>query len=69
MVVPSAKLQFTVKVCPKSKPGISMACERVRIYGFSRIRNLGKFAHSVKVKVSVANSSGHLPKAEVCLHR
>ncbi|XP_024019150.1 uncharacterized protein LOC21399322 [Morus notabilis] len=74
VVAPSAKLQLShggvqVKTCPNSKPGISMVCERVRIYGLSRIQNLWKFSHSVKIKVSVTNSTGHLPKAGVCFHR
>ncbi|POO00697.1 NEMP family [Trema orientale] len=72
VVAPSAVLQLShglpVQNSP-GKPGKTVLCERIHIYGFSRIKNLGKFAHSVSVKVSGRNSSVHLPNAEVCFHR
>lgn len=51
------------------KPGKSVLCERIHIYGLSRIKNLRKFAHSVTVKVSGRNSTVYLANAEVCFHR
>lgn len=69
----SASLQLShglqVKNSPGSKPGSSMACERVHLQGLPRLKNLNKFAHSVKVKLSGNNASVHLPNAEVCFHR
>ncbi|KAM1091399.1 hypothetical protein FF1_018892 [Malus domestica] len=54
---------------PGSKPGISVLCERVHIRGLSRLKNIGKFANTVKVKVSGTNSSTRIPTFEVCFHR
>ncbi|KAL5556779.1 hypothetical protein UlMin_039015 [Ulmus minor] len=71
-VAPSAGLQLSRGLLVKNSPGRvgkSVVCERVHIYGLSRIKNLGKFSHSVKVKVSGKNSSTYLPNAEVCFHR
>ncbi|XP_030492502.2 uncharacterized protein LOC115708659 isoform X1 [Cannabis sativa] len=72
VVAPFAMLQLShgipVKYLHSSKPGTSMVCERVHVYGFSRIKNLRKFAHSVMLSVSAKDSSV-LPKAEVCFHR
>ena len=72
VVAPFAMLQLShgllLKYSPNSKPGTSMVCERVHMHGLSRIKNLRKFAHSVKVKV-LGKDSSVLPKAEVCFHR
>jgi hypothetical protein len=54
---------------PGSKPGATVLVERVHIHGLSRFKNLGKFAHSVKVKVLPANSNVRLPNIEICFHR
>lgn len=54
---------------PGSKPGATVFVERVHIHGLSRFRNLGKFAHSVKVKVLPTDSNVRLPNIEVCFHR
>lgn len=56
---------------PGSKPGATVIVERVHIHGLSRFRNLGKFAHSIKVKVLPlpTNSNVRLPNIEVCFHR
>ncbi|KAL5181619.1 hypothetical protein HKD37_01G002493 [Glycine soja] len=56
---------------PASKPGATVVVERVHIHGLSRFRNLGKFAHSFKVKVLPlpTNSNVRLPNIEVCFHR
>lgn len=54
---------------PGSKQGANVVVERVHIYGLSRFRNLGKFAHSVKVKVLPIDSNARLPNIEVCFHR
>ncbi|KAH7520311.1 hypothetical protein FEM48_Zijuj08G0130600 [Ziziphus jujuba var. spinosa] len=73
VVAQSASLQLSlglpVKNSPGSKPGTSMVCERVHIHGLSRLKNLKKIAHSVKVKLSGTNTSVFLPNAEVCFHR
>ncbi|CAN6562825.1 unnamed protein product [Malus baccata var. baccata] len=50
-----------VKKFPGSKPGILVL--------FSRLKNIGKFANTVKVKVSGTNSSTRIPTFEVCVHR
>ncbi|XP_059594625.1 uncharacterized protein LOC104878704 isoform X2 [Vitis vinifera] len=60
---------LAVENSPGSRPGTAVLCERVQIRGLSRIKNLRKFSHSVKVKVSVTNSSARLPNVEVCFHR
>lgn len=58
-----------VEKSPGVKPGTSVRCARVHIHGLSRLRNLTKFAHSVKVNVSIVDSSARLPNVEVCFHR
>ncbi|GAV67992.1 LOW QUALITY PROTEIN: Acetyltransf_1 domain-containing protein/AA_kinase domain-containing protein/DUF2215 domain-containing protein [Cephalotus follicularis] len=67
------KLQLSsglqVKDSRGSKPGSTLVCERVSIHGLSRIRNLKKYANSVNVKVSQANSTFRRPNFEVCFHR
>ncbi|XP_062115816.1 uncharacterized protein LOC133829964 isoform X2 [Humulus lupulus] len=72
VVAPFSMLQLShglpVKYSHNSKPGTSMVCERVHVYGSSRIKNFRKFAHSVTLKVSAKDSSV-FPKAEVCFHR
>ena len=72
VVAPSAVMQLSrglPMVNSPGKPGKTVFCERVHIYGLSRIKNLSKFAHSVTVKVLGRNSSAYLPNAEVCFHR
>ncbi|RDX95073.1 hypothetical protein CR513_22451, partial [Mucuna pruriens] len=56
---------------PGSKHSATVVVERVHIHGLSRFRNLGKFAHSFKVKVLPlsTNSNVRLPNIEVCFHR
>ncbi|GLT46816.1 hypothetical protein SLA2020_205460 [Shorea laevis] len=58
-----------VQNCPGLKPGVRAICERVYIHGLSRLRNLNKFAHSVKVTVSQVKSSALKPNVEICIHR
>lgn len=53
---------------PGSKHGAIVLRERVLIHGLSRLKNLRKFAHSVKVNVSIVSSSARLPNVEVCFH-
>ncbi|OIT06504.1 hypothetical protein A4A49_08312 [Nicotiana attenuata] len=60
---------IVVENSPGSKPGTKVTCERVQIHGLSRLKNLKKYAHSVKVNVSYINPSGRQPNAEVCFHR
>ncbi|XP_028119555.1 uncharacterized protein LOC114317053 isoform X2 [Camellia sinensis] len=52
-----------------SKHGAIVLRERVLIHGLSRLKNLRKFAHSVKVNVSIVSSSARLPNVEVFFHR
>ncbi|CAB4284078.1 unnamed protein product [Prunus armeniaca] len=69
----SARLQLShgmpVKNSPGSKPGTLVLCERVHIRGLSRLKYLGKFANTAKLKISATNSSIRIPAIEVCLHR
>ncbi|KAJ8544851.1 hypothetical protein K7X08_017434 [Anisodus acutangulus] len=60
---------LVVENSPGSKPGTKVICERVQIHGLSRLTNLRKFSHSVKVNISYLNPSGRPPNAEVCFHR
>ncbi|KAL5753152.1 hypothetical protein ACOSQ2_023659 [Xanthoceras sorbifolium] len=60
---------LVVENSPGSKPGIKVVCGRVNIHGLSRLKNLKKFAHSIKVKVSQNSSILRRPNAEVCFHR
>lgn len=60
---------FPVKNSPGLKPETTAVCERVYIDGYSRFGNLSKYAHSVKVKVSLVDSSLLKPNVEVCFHR
>ncbi|KAF7128906.1 hypothetical protein RHSIM_Rhsim10G0099000 [Rhododendron simsii] len=73
VVAPFTTLQLSpsliVEKSPGVKPGTSVRCARVHIHGLSRHRNLTKFAHSVKVNVSIVESSARLPNVEVCFHR
>ncbi|KAE8704855.1 CCCH-type zinc fingerfamily protein with RNA-binding domain [Hibiscus syriacus] len=58
-----------VEKSPGLKPGTKVVCERIYIDGLSRFRNLRKFAHSFKLKVSQGNSNLRRPSVEVCCHR
>lgn len=73
VVFQSTKLQISpgilVEKSPGSKPGTKVICERVQIHGFSRLKGLRKYAHSVKLNVSYLNPSGRPSNAEVCFHR
>lgn len=60
---------FPVGNSPGSKPGATVIVERVHLHGRSRFKNLGKYAHSVKVKLLPANSNVRVPNIEVCFHR
>ncbi|KDP32088.1 hypothetical protein JCGZ_12549 [Jatropha curcas] len=69
----SSKLQLSpslqVVKSPGTKLGTSVLCERVHIHGLSRLKNLKKFSHSLKVNVSHSSSSFRWPNVEVCFHR
>lgn len=73
VVAQSTRLQLSsglpVRNSPGSKPGTSVVCERVHICGLSRLKNLKKFAHSVKVNVSQKEMSIRIPNPEICFHR
>ncbi|CAL5372722.1 unnamed protein product [Camellia sinensis] len=60
--------RLPVEKSPGSKHGAIVLRERVLIHGLSRLKNLRKFAHSVKVNVSIVSSSARLPNVEVCFH-
>ncbi|GKU98805.1 hypothetical protein SLEP1_g11754 [Rubroshorea leprosula] len=59
-----------VENSPGLKLGVTAVCERVHIHGLSRLQNLSKFAHSVKVKVKVSQVKPSLmkPNVEICFH-
>ncbi|CAL5434797.1 unnamed protein product [Camellia sinensis] len=61
--------RLPVEKSPGSKHGAIVLRERVLIHGLSRLKNLRKFAHSVKVNVSIVSSSARLPNVEVCFRR
>ncbi|CAL5372732.1 unnamed protein product [Camellia sinensis] len=61
--------RLPVEKSSSSKHGAIVLCERVLIHGLSRLKNLRKFAHSVKVNVSSVSSSARLPNVEVYFHR
>ncbi|KAK6923159.1 NEMP family [Dillenia turbinata] len=54
---------------PAFKPKARVACERVKIQGCSRIKDLRKYAHSLKVNVTQQHESIRQSNVEVCLHR
>ncbi|CAN0864880.1 hypothetical protein LINGRAHAP2_LOCUS9068 [Linum grandiflorum] len=54
---------------PGTKPGTRLLCERVRIDGLPRLRNLNKFSHSLKVTLTHSSSALRGPSVEVCFHR
>ncbi|XP_050204310.1 uncharacterized protein LOC126654485 [Mercurialis annua] len=60
---------FQVVKSPGTKPGSSVLCERVHIHGLSRLKNLRKFSHTLKVTLSHSSSSLRGPNLEVCFHR
>ncbi|CAL5370956.1 unnamed protein product [Camellia sinensis] len=68
-VAQSTTLQISprlpVEKSPGSKHGAIVLCERVLIHGLSRLKNLRKFAHSVKVNVSSVSSSARLLNVEL----
>ncbi|KAF5451243.1 hypothetical protein F2P56_026363 [Juglans regia] len=69
----STRLQLSsglpMKNSPGLKPDTSAIVERVHIHGLSRLKNLRKFAHLVKVNVSQKDPSIRLENVEVCFHR
>ncbi|KAL8117806.1 uncharacterized protein LOC141723438 isoform X2 [Apium graveolens] len=58
-----------VEKSPAFKPGAKLLCERVDISGLSRLKNIRKFAHSVKVNVSYVLPSSRPPNVHICFHR
>lgn len=58
-----------VEESPAFKPGTKVLCERVDITGLSRLKNIRKFAHSVKVNVSYVLPSSRPPNVQICFHR
>ncbi|XP_041002242.1 nuclear envelope integral membrane protein 1 isoform X2 [Juglans microcarpa x Juglans regia] len=69
----STRLQLSsglpMKNSPGLKPDTSAIVERVHIRGLSRLKNLRKFAHLVKVNISQKDPSILLQNIEVCFHR
>ncbi|EEF37112.1 conserved hypothetical protein [Ricinus communis] len=69
----SSKLQLSPSLqvfkSPGTKPGSLVLCERVYIHGLSRLKNLQKFSHTLKVTISHSSSSLRRPNVEVCFHR
>ncbi|KAK1363702.1 Nuclear envelope integral membrane protein 1 [Heracleum sosnowskyi] len=58
-----------VEKSPAFKPGTKLLCERVDIMGLLRLKNIRKFAHSVKVNVSYVLPSSRPPNVHICFHR
>lgn len=62
-----------VEKFPGAKPGVVMTHNRVFIRGLSRVRNLKKYANSLKVRACFIledqNPSARVPPFEVCFHR
>ncbi|CAI0430526.1 unnamed protein product [Linum tenue] len=54
---------------PGTKPGTRLLCERVHVHGLSRLKNLKKFSHSLKVNLTHSSSTLRGPSVEVCFHR
>ena len=57
-----------VRNSPGAKPGNLVMCGRVHVFGLSRLKNLERFADTVRVKIAI-NSSHRLRPFEVCFHR
>lgn len=62
-------LGLVVENSPGLKPGVKVVCGRVNIHGLSRVKDIKKFAHSMKVKVLQNSSFIKWPNVEVCFHR
>lgn len=58
-----------VENSPGVKLGSSVVCERVKICGLSRLRDVRKYSHVVKVRVLAGNVTGFGAKIEYCFHR
>lgn len=58
-----------VENSPGVKLGSSVVCERVKICGLSRLKDVRKYAHVVKVRVSAMNTTVPGAKIEYCFHR
>ncbi|XP_019710600.1 uncharacterized protein [Elaeis guineensis] len=60
-----------VEGSPGSRPGSVMTCNRVHIHGVSRLRHPSKYAHSLKVHLSVAQGDAlfRIQTIELCFHR
>ncbi|CAM8877071.1 unnamed protein product [Rhodiola kirilowii] len=58
-----------VQNSPGVKSGRSVVCGRVQICGLSRLKNITKYSHAVRVRVSVTNTTARAPNVEFCLHR
>ncbi|ONK59815.1 uncharacterized protein A4U43_C08F11100 [Asparagus officinalis] len=56
---------------PGSRPGSIVTCSRVHIHGLSRLRDIDKYAHSLRIRVSFAQGdpSSRAQTVELCLHR
>ncbi|CAK7339744.1 unnamed protein product [Dovyalis caffra] len=69
----SSKVQISPSVevlnSPGTKLGTWVLCARVDIHGLPRLKNLNKFSHSLKLKLSRSNSTFRRPNVEVCFYR
>ncbi|CAI9105628.1 OLC1v1004597C1 [Oldenlandia corymbosa var. corymbosa] len=51
------KPSLIVEKSPGSKPGTKVLCERIRIKGLLRLKNLNKFPNTVRIKIAHSGSS------------
>ncbi|KAK8962769.1 hypothetical protein KSP40_PGU011328 [Platanthera guangdongensis] len=60
-----------VEDSPGARPGAVVTCNRVHLRGLSRLRDLDKFFHALKLTASVPQGDGlfRIQTVEICLHR
>ncbi|KAJ8498451.1 hypothetical protein OPV22_009003 [Ensete ventricosum] len=60
-----------VEGSPGARPGAALACNRVHIHGFSRLRHPSKYPRALKVRVSVDEGDAlfRIQTVEICFHK
>ncbi|URD72051.1 hypothetical protein MUK42_09208 [Musa troglodytarum] len=55
----------------EGSPGAALACNRVHIHGFSRLRHPSKYPRALKVRVSVDEGDAlfRIQTVEICFHK
>ncbi|KAJ3673156.1 hypothetical protein LUZ60_006530 [Juncus effusus] len=56
---------------PGSRAGSKLACNRIHIHGYSRLRHLSNYAHALKIRLSVSQGDAlfRVQTIELCFHR